>query len=68
MTIRELDRLVTKTDINDMSKRALRSVRTAILAGKNMALNLDSSKWSVAFENEYGNEMKVSFSFRKEAI
>jgi hypothetical protein len=66
MTLKELDRLVTRTDINETSKKALRHVRSAIISGKCSDPMLGSGAWSVAIESEHGNSVKVSFSFRKD--
>lgn len=66
MSIKELDRLVSKTNMNEASKKALKHVRTAVLCGKCGSPNLASDRWSVTLENEYGFPMRLSFSFKKE--
>lgn len=66
MTLKELDRLVTKTDMNPMSKKGLRHVRTAVMSGKCGNADVSSGSWSIAVETEYGNTVRMSFKFRKE--
>ncbi len=66
MTLKELDRLVTKTEMNEASKKALRHVRSAVMSGRCSDATLGGAAWSVAIESEHGNSMKVSFSFRKD--
>ena len=66
MTLKELDRLITKTDMNEVSKKAMRYVRSAVEHGKCGPLKLKPDAWSVVLENEYGNQLTMSFSFRKD--
>jgi len=67
MTLKELDRLVTRTDINDISKKALRHVRTAIEHGRCGSPVIGDAIWRVAFETDSGSPVTMSFSFRKDA-
>jgi hypothetical protein len=66
MTLKELDRLVTKTDMNEVSKKALRYVRSAVEKGKCSSATLGAGVWSVSLENELGSPLTMSFSFRKD--
>lgn len=66
MTLKELDRLVTKTELNSVTKKGLRHVRTAVLSGNCSDAKMNSGSWSVWVENESGNSIRMSFSFRKE--
>lgn len=66
MSIKELDRLVTKTEITEASKKALKHVRTAVLCGKCEEPTVATRGWRVAFENEYGLPVRLSFSFKEE--
>jgi hypothetical protein len=63
MTI--LDRLVTRTDLNPMSKRALKGVRRAVMQGRCGEPDEQSGEWSIAIDTERGVPIRMSFSFRR---
>lgn len=66
MTERDLDRLVSKTEMNPLSKKALRQVRKAVVSGRVGDPNVGSAHWSVSFDNTVGSQVKMSFSFKRD--
>jgi type 1 glutamine amidotransferase len=67
MTVKELDRLINKTEITPMSKKALQHIRSAITSGKCGEFNVGHSSWWVNVDNEFGNAVRMSFTLRKGA-
>jgi hypothetical protein len=65
MTVRELDRLVTRTDLNPLSKRALRNVRRAVMSGRSGDPEVGDYSWSVSMETEDGQPVRMRFSFKR---
>jgi hypothetical protein len=66
MDTRELDRLVSKTEINPMVKIALRHVRKAVERGDVTGFKLDKNSWSVRVDNPRGISCTWVFYIRKE--
>jgi len=66
MTIRELDRLVSKTEMNPVSKRGLRAVRKAVMSGRCGDHEIGTGTWSVSMTNIGGSTVKMSFSFKRD--
>ena len=66
MTVRELDRLVTKTEMTPLSKKGLRHVRRAVMTGKTGDPEIGSASWSIALDSYSGTGMRVSFSFKRD--
>jgi len=66
MTIRELDRLVTKTELTPLNKRVLRKVRKAVLSGDVTDPEIGSASWSIGVSDNDGGGVTVSFSFKKD--
>lgn len=54
MDTRELDRLVSQTDLNPMVKMALRHVRRAIAEGEVEGMSISRTSWSVKVANPKG--------------
>jgi hypothetical protein len=65
MTIRELDRLVSQTELTPVSKHALRHVRKAVMSGRATNPEVNRYDWSVGVEQRAGGGVKFSFSLRK---
>jgi len=65
MTVRDLDRLVSKTDMNDVSKEALKVVRRAVLSGRCGDAEVGSGAWSIEIDTEFGRAVRMSFSFKR---
>lgn len=66
MTIRELDRLVSKTELTPVSKQALRAVRQAVITGRCGDAERGKGVWSIAVDNGSGSMMRMSFSFKRD--
>ena len=66
MTIRELDRLVSKTDMNPLAKQGLRAVRKAVMSGRCGNPEIGSGTWSVSMTSIGGSPLKMSFSFKRD--
>ena len=65
MTIRELDRLMSKTELTPLNKRVLRKVRKAVLSGNTTDPEIGSASWRIGVtDGEHG--VTVSFSFKKD--
>lgn len=65
MTTRELDKLVSKTDITPGTKRALREVRQAVMTGYASDPVEGDAEWRIAISTRGGSAMRFSFSFKK---
>lgn len=66
MTVADLDRLVTKTAMTPVSKRALRDVRKAVIAGIVGEAEISRASWSIAVDTVQGVPMTMTFSFRRD--
>lgn len=66
MNIRELDRLVTKTELSPMAKLALRRVRRAIEGGSVQGLSISKNSWSVKVKDPAGLSCTWTFYLRKD--
>ena len=66
MTIRELDRLVSKTEMTPNSKQALRVVRKAVMTGRCGDARSGSGSWTIAVDNREGTMLRMSFSFKRD--
>lgn len=66
MTIRDLDRLVSRTDMNPISKMALRSVRRAVITGRCGDPEVRSGSWSVVVDTSGGQPTRMTFSFKRD--
>ena len=65
MTIQELDRLVSKTELTPTSKQVLRRVRKAILSGQEAHPVLGNYTWSIQVDTADGIPARFSFSMRR---
>lgn len=65
MTIRELDRLVSQTDLTPASKQALRIVRKAVMSGQATDPVVHRYDWKVGVTQRNGGGIRFSFSLRK---
>jgi hypothetical protein len=66
MTVRELDRFISKTVLTPASKRALREVRSSIQTGTSGEPGIDAISWSVEIQTEGGYPATMRFSWKKE--
>jgi hypothetical protein len=65
MTIRELDRLITKTDLDPVAKMALRTVRRAVVSGRSGDPSVGETTWSVSIDSMTGTPMRMSFKIKR---
>ncbi len=66
MTVSELDRLVSRTELNPVSKKALRAVREAIHSGTSGEPGINAISWSVSIQTEGGYPARMTFSWKKD--
>lgn len=66
MTLADLDRLASKTEMNALSRAALRTVRKAIMTGRCGDAKVGSGTWSIAIDTDAGRQVKMSFSFKRD--
>lgn len=67
MTIRELDRLVSKTDINPQAKTGLKAVRKAVMSGRCGDARVGTGTWSVSMTSIGGSPVTMSFAFKRDS-
>jgi hypothetical protein len=65
MTVQDLDRLITKTELNPVSKKALRAVRTAVMTGSVGEPDVNQLHWSIKIQADGGYPVKMTFGFRR---
>jgi hypothetical protein len=66
MNTRELDRLVSKTELSPLVKVALRRVRRALERGDVTGLTVNKNSWSVRVADPAGLSCTWTFYLRKE--
>lgn len=66
MTINDLDRLMSKTDLNPLSKSALRGVRRAIMSGRCGDAEIGSGSWAIEMDSLNGAPLRMRFSFKRD--
>lgn len=66
MTVRDLDRLVSKTELTPISKKVLRSVRKAVVAGRTGSTSIGRASWSVEVQSLEGTPLRIRFSFKRD--
>lgn len=64
MDTRDLDRLVTKTELNPFVKMALRKVRKAIAEGDVESFSISKYSWSVRVANPKGLSCTWTFTLK----
>lgn len=67
MTIRDLDRLVSKTEMTPTSKTMLRRVRKAVMSGQVVDSQQRKGTWTVALDSDGGSKVTMSFSFKRDS-
>lgn len=65
MTIQELDRLVSQTELTPVSKQILRKVRRAVMSGQEAHPIIGRYTWTVEVDNLEGTPTRISFSMRR---
>ena len=66
MTVRDLDRLVSKTELTPLTKTALRGVRKAIMSGRTGNAEIGHASWSVEVQSLNGTPLRIRFSFKRD--
>lgn len=66
MTVSDLDRLVSRTELTPVSRRGISTVRRAVVSGRCGDAIMGRGHWSVAIDSDGGSRVTMSFSFRKE--
>ncbi len=64
MNHKDLDRLVTRTEMNPISKRALRDVRRAVMSGEASDPKVGRSHWSIAIDSAKGQQVRMTFTLK----
>jgi hypothetical protein len=64
MDTRDLDRMVTRTEINPFVKMALRRVRRAIAEGEVTGFSISKHKWSVKVSDPKGLSCTWTFTLK----
>ena len=65
LAIRDLDRLVSKTELTPVSKRALKEVRRAVVTGYASDPVSGKAQWRIGISTSHGQVVHFSFSFKK---
>lgn len=65
MTIQELDRLISKTELTPASKQVLRKVRKAIMSGQQAHPVIGNYTWTIEVDNLEGVPTRLRFSMRR---
>jgi hypothetical protein len=65
MTTRDLDRLVSKTELNPVNKQVLREVRKAVMSGRAGDAVIGEADWMIGMVSRGGSGMRFHFSFKK---
>lgn len=64
-TTRDLDRLVSKTNLNPVAKKVLREVRVAMMSGRASDPVVGDAEWSIGIVSRGGSDFRYRFSFKK---
>lgn len=64
MDVRELDRMVSKTELNPFVKMALRRVRKVIETGQVTGLTISKNSWSVRVADPRGLSCTWTFTLK----
>lgn len=65
VTPKDLDRLVSRTEFNPVTKRALREVRQAVMTGYASDPEAGEAEWKIAISTRGGTPVRFHFSFKK---
>jgi hypothetical protein len=65
MTKQDLDRLITKTELNPVSKKALRNVREAMLTGKVGNPRVGEASWSISIQTDGDYPAVMTFAMKR---
>ncbi len=65
VAIKDLDRLVSKTNLTPVSKQALREVRKAVISHRAGDATVGESEWKIEIETRGGSTARFRFSMKK---
>ena len=65
MTLQDLDRLITRTDMTPIAKKVMGSVRSAVLSGQAGDPLTNSITWSVSIQTDGGYPATMTFSWKR---
>ncbi len=65
MVIKDLDRLVSRTDLTPVSKQALREVRKAVISGRSGDPQVGQADWRIEIVTRGGSTARLRFSMKK---
>lgn len=66
MTIRELDRLITQTELTPLNKKVLKNVRKAIMSGRAGNDSVGRASWAIEVQSLNGTPLRISFKFKRD--
>jgi hypothetical protein len=66
MTVKQLDRLISKMELDSVRKGMLRGVRKAVMTGRSGDAEVGRASWSVEVQSINGTPMRVSFRFKRD--
>ncbi len=66
MTVSDLDRLVSKTELTPLTKKALKDVRRAVMSGRTGNTEIGHANWSVEVQSLSGTPLRIKFSFKRD--
>lgn len=64
-TTRDLDRLVSRTNLTPVSKKVLREVRVAMMTGRASDPTVGEAEWSIGVVSRGGSSFRYRFSLKK---
>jgi hypothetical protein len=66
MTVQDLDRLVSKTELTPIAKKALKGVRRAVMTGRTGNTEIGHASWAVEVQSLNGSPLRIRFSFKRD--
>lgn len=66
MTVRDLDRLISKMELDGTRKKMLRDVRKAVMSGRSGDAEIGRASWSVEVQSLNGTPLRISFRFKRD--
>lgn len=66
MTVRDLDRLISRTELDATRKKMLKGIRNAVLSGRSGDAEIGRASWSVAVQSLNGSPLRISFRFKRD--
>ena len=63
--MRDLDRLVSKTEMTPVRKNALKKVRKALMTGQAGDAKIGRGRWQISLDTDGGSQLTMNFSFKR---